>query len=334
MTQPVPFANGRPKVVVTRKLPAPVEARMRELFDVTLNEQDVPLTEAELIAAVQQAEILVPTVTDRISETVLEAAGAQLKLIANFGVGVDHIHLATAKRKGITVTNTPSVLTEDTADIAMGLILAAPRRLSEAAALVRRNEWQGWTPTFLLGHRVNGKKLGIIGMGRIGQAVARRARGFGMEVHYHNRKPVHDSVQQQLDATYWDDIDAMLEAVDIISLNCPYTPKTHHLINAERLAKMKADSYLINTARGAVVDEAALTKALAERRIAGAGLDVYENEPHMSDELRKLPNVVLLPHISSATIEGRVEMGEKVLINIKSFVDGHKPRDRVLLDAA
>lgn len=307
---------------------------MQQLFDVRLNADDTPMTEAELIAAVKEAEILVPTVTDKISQRVLDEAGSQLKLIANFGVGVDHIHLATAKAKRITVTNTPSVLTEDTADIAMGLILAAPRRLSEAAALVRRDEWQGWTPTFLLGHRVNGKKLGIIGMGRIGQAVARRARGFGMEVHYHNRKPAHPSVEQAVEATYWDDVDAMLEAVDIVSLNCPYTPQTHHLITAERLAKMGADSYLINTARGAVVDEAALTVALRERVIAGAGLDVYENEPRMSDELRKLPNVVLLPHISSATIEGRGEMGEKVLINIKSFVDGHKPRDRVLLEDA
>lgn len=328
------FASDRPRVIVTRKLPEPVEQRMRELFDVRLNADDTPLSEAELKAAVAEAEILVPTVTDRISAEVLAAAGSQLKLIANFGVGVDHIHLATAKAKGITVTNTPSVLTEDTADIAMGLILAAPRRLSEAAALVRRNEWHGWTPTFLLGHRVNGKKLGIIGMGRIGQAVARRAHGFGMEVHYHNRKPAHASVEQSLDATYWADVDAMLQAVDIVSLNCPYTPQTHHLMDARRIGLMGKDSYLINTARGAVVDEAALTDALRERRIAGAGLDVYENEPRMSDELRKLPNVVLLPHISSATIEGRIEMGEKVIINIKSFADGHKPRDRVLLDAA
>lgn len=307
---------------------------MCELFDVTLNADDTPMTEAGLIAAVQQAEILVPTVTDRISRTVLEAAGSQLQLIANFGVGVDHIDLQAARAKGITVTNTPSVLTEDTADIAMGLILAVPRRLSEAAALVRRGEWQGWTPTFLLGHRVNGKKLGIVGMGRIGQAVARRARGFGMEVHYHNRRPVHASVEEGLEARYWEDLDAMLQAVDIVSLNCPYTPQTHHLMDARRLALMGADGYLINTARGAVVDEGALTVALQERRIAGAGLDVYENEPQISDALRRLPNVVLLPHISSATIEGRIEMGEKVLINIRSFVDGHKPRDRVLPDAA
>lgn len=307
---------------------------MRDLFDVQLNETDTPFTREQMVAALKEAEVLVPTVTDKLGVDVLVEAGSQLRMIANFGVGVDHIHLPSAKARNILVTNTPSVLTEDTADIAMGLILAAPRRLSEAAALVRRNEWHGWTPTFLLGHRVNGKKLGIVGMGRIGQAVARRARGFGMDVHYHNRKPVHVSVEQGLNATYWNDLDAMLEAVDILSLNCPYTSKTHHLITAERLAKMRPDSYVINTSRGAVIDEAALTEALAEGRIAGAGLDVYEHEPQMSDKLRKLPNVVLLPHISSATIEGRTEMGEKVIINIKSYVDGHRPPDRLLTSEA
>lgn len=305
---------------------------MRELFDVQLNSDDTPFSSEQMIAALGEADVLVPTVTDKLGTEILSQAGSQLRMIANFGVGVDHIDLQTAKTKGITITNTPSVLTEDTADIAMGLILAAPRRLSEAAALVRRDEWYGWTPTFLLGHRVNGKKLGIVGMGRIGQAVARRARGFGMEVHYHNRKRAHSSVEHALDARYWEDLDAMLGAVDIVSLNCPYTAHTHHLINAGRLAKMRPDSYLINTARGAVVDEAALTEALAKRAIAGAGLDVYEQEPMMSDALRKLPNVVLLPHISSATIEGRSEMGAKVIINIKSFVDGHRPPDRLLLN--
>lgn len=305
---------------------------MRELFDVQLNSDDTPFSSEQMIAALGEADVLVPTVTDKLGTEILSQAGSQLRMIANFGVGVDHIDLQTAKTKGITITNTPSVLTEDTADIAMGLILAAPRRLSEAAALVRRDEWYGWTPTFLLGHRVNGKKLGIVGMGRIGQAVARRARGFGMEVHYHNRKRAHSSVEHALDARYWEDLDAMLAAVDIVSLNCPYTAHTHHLINAGRLAKMRPDSYLINTARGAVVDEAALTEALAKRAIAGAGLDVYEQEPMMSDALRKLPNVVLLPHISSATIEGRSEMGAKVIINIKSFVDGHRPPDRLLLN--
>lgn len=303
---------------------------MRDLFDVKLNEADIPFTHEQMVAALKEAEILVPTVTDKLGADLLAEAGSQLRMIANFGVGVDHIHLPSAHAKRILVTNTPRVLTEDTADIAMGLIIAAPRRLAEAASLVRRDEWQGWTPTFLLGHRVNGKKLGIVGMGRIGRAVARRAHGFGMEVHYHNRKPAHSSVEQEVGATYWKDLDAMLAEVDVLSLNCPYTPQTHHLINATRLRKMRPDSYLINTARGAVVDEAALTEALAGGVIAGAGLDVYESEPQMSDKLRKLPNVVLLPHISSATIEGRAEMGEKVIINIKSYVDGHRPPDRVL----
>ncbi|MCH2546107.1 MAG: D-glycerate dehydrogenase [Alphaproteobacteria bacterium] len=321
----------RPRVIVTRKLPKATEARMQELFDVTLNSDDVPFTPEQMIAAVKKADVLVPTVTDKLGKDILEHAGDQLRLIANFGVGIDHIDLATTQAKKITVTNTPSVLTEDTADIAMGLILAAPRRLSEAAALVRRNEWVGWTPTFLLGHRVSGKKLGIVGMGRIGQAVARRARGFGMEVHYHNRKPAHGDVEKALSATYWKNLDDMIAHVDILSLNCPYTPQTHHLINAERIEKMRKDSFVINTSRGAVIDEAALTDALAKGRIAGAGLDVYEKEPLMSDALRKLPNVVLLPHISSATIEGRNEMGEKVIINIKSYVDGHMPPDRLLL---
>lgn len=334
LTDNTKFSHALPRVIVTRKLPAQIESRMRELFDVRLNVNDIPFTPQQMAAALQEADILVPTVTDKLGADMLAQAGSQLRMIANFGVGVDHIDLAVAKAKGIVVTNTPSVLTEDTADIAMALILAAPRRLPEAAALVRADAWSGWTPTFLLGHRVNGKKLGIVGMGRIGQAVARRARGFGMEVHYHNRKPVHVSVEQSLEATYWPDLDAMLPHIDILSLNCPYTPQTHHLINAERLERMRADSYVINTSRGAVIDEDALTHALAIQRIAGAGLDVYEREPHMSDALRRLPNVVLLPHISSATIEGRVEMGEKVIINIKSYIDGHKPPDRLLLNEA
>lgn len=334
LTENHPSTASRPRVIVTRKLPAQVEGRMRELFDVRLNSEDIPFTSAQMAEAMQEADILVPTVTDKLGADVVAKAGSQLRMIANFGAGIDHIDVSAAKAKGIIVTNTPSVLTEDTADIAMTLILAAPRRLPEAMALVRADEWRGWTPTFLLGHRVNGKKLGIVGMGRIGQAVARRALGFGMEVHYHNRKPVHASVEQALGATYWRDLDAMLPQMDILSLNCPYTPQTHHLINAERIGRMRADSYIINTSRGAVMDEAALTDALANGRIAGAGLDVYEHEPRIADALRALPNVVLLPHISSATIEGRIEMGEKVIINIKSYVDGHKPPDRLLLNEA
>jgi len=319
-----------PKVFVTRKLPAPVEARMKELFEATLNAEDRPLTSAQLHAAVKNADILVPTVTDVIDAALINAAGPQLKMIANFGAGVDHIDLLAAKTKGILVTNTPSVLTEDTADIAMALILAAPRRMAEGAGIMRRKEWTGWSPTFLMGHRVAGKKLGLLGMGRIGQAVARRAQGFGLAIHYNKRKRLHESVEQELGATYWDNLDAMLEHIDILSIHCPATAETQHLLSAARLAKMKPESYVINTARGSIIDEAALISALKERRIAGAGLDVYEHEPNINPGFYECPNIVLLPHISSATWEARVEMGEKVIINIRSFMDGHKPKDRVL----
>ena len=321
----------KPVVFVTRKLPSAVETRMMELFDTHLNASDTPMSEQEMIAAMQHADVLVPTVTDVISSQVISAAGERLKLIANFGAGVDHIDLMAAKEKGITVTNTPSVLTEDTADIAMALILAAPRRLAEGAQLVRAGEWKGWSPTFMLGRRVAGKKLGIIGMGRIGQAVARRAKGFGLSIHYHKRKRLHESVETELEATYWQDIDQMLPHMDIVSINCPHTPETHHLISAQRLAQMKPESFIINTARGGIIDEQALIGALTSREIAGAGLDVYENEPHIDPALVALDNVVLLPHISSSTHEARLEMGEKVLINIRSFTDGHKAPDRVLL---
>lgn len=324
------MTHPRPRVMVTRKLPLSVESRMRELFDATLNESDVALTRPQMLDAVRRADVLVPTVTDAIDREVIEAAGAGLKLIANFGAGVDHIDLAAAQARGIMVTNTPGVLTEDTADIAMALILAAPRRLAEGAQIMRAGKWPGWSPTFLLGRRVAGKKLGIIGMGRIGQAVARRARGFGLSVHYNRRKRLHASVEQELGAHYWDDLDHMLPEMDIVSLHCPATDNTRHLISAERLARMKPESYLINTSRGAVVDEKALIAALKEKRIAGAGLDVYENEPHIDPAFLTLDNVVLLPHISSATLEARMEMGEKVLINIRSFIDGHRPPDRVL----
>ncbi|MGB1036948.1 MAG: 2-hydroxyacid dehydrogenase, partial [Candidatus Puniceispirillales bacterium] len=253
-----------------------------------------------------------------------------LKLIASFGTGVDHIDLKAARRAGIIVTNTPGVLTEDTADVVMSLILSVPRRLAEGNALVRSGKWTGWAPTGMLGHRINGKRLGIIGLGRIGQAVARRARGFGMSIHYHNRHPVHPEIEQELEATYWQDIDQMISRMDIISINCPYTPETHHLLSRDRLSKMPQHSYLVNAARGGVVDEEALTELLAQGQIAGAGLDVYENEPQIPDALLTLPNVVLLPHIGSATIEGRINMGDKVIINIRTYIDGHSPPDRVI----
>ena len=320
----------KPVVFLTRRLPESTETRMRELFDAHLRDRDTPLSHEELCAAVQSADVLVPTVTDRIDAAVIAAAGDQLKLIASFGTGVDHIDLAAAKARGITVTNTPGVLTEDTADVAMALMLAVPRRIAEGDKVARSGKWTGWSPTGMLGHRINGKRLGIIGMGRIGTAVARRARGFGLSIHYHNRKPVHTETEAELEATYWDSLDQMLGRVDIVSVNCPHTPATNHLLTRRLLSMMQPSAYLVNTSRGEVIDEAALADLLASRQIAGAGLDVYEDEPRITTALVGLPNVVLLPHIGSATIEGRLEMGDKVIINIQTFWDGHTPRDRVI----
>ena len=318
------------RVIVTRRLPDAVETRMMELFDCRLNIEDQPMSQAQLIEAVKEAEVLVPTVTDRIDAAVLSQAGPQLKLIASFGTGVDHIDLKTARQRGITVTNTPGVLTEDTADMTMALILAVPRRLAEGERLVRTGEWQGWAPTGMLGHRVNGKRLGIIGMGRIGSAVARRAKGFGMSIHYHNRRRVHPGLEEELEATYWESLDQMLSRMDIISVNCPHTPATFHLLSARRLKLLREDAYIVNTSRGEVVDENALARALEAGELAGAGLDVFEREPAINPKLIRADNVVLLPHMGSATIEGRIAMGEKVIISIKTFVDGHTPPDRVL----
>ena len=321
---------AKPLVIVTRKLPDAIETRMRELFDTRLNHDDVPMTQAQLIVAVQQADVLVPTVTDRIDSKVLVRAGEKLKLIANFGNGVDNIDVKTALERGITVTNTPGVLTEDTADMTMALILAVPRRLVEGVEKLQRDQFQGWSPNWMLGHRIWGKRLGIVGMGRIGQAVARRAKAFGLQIHYHNRKPVHPSIEKELEATYWDSLDQMLVRMDIVSVNCPHTPATYHLLSARRLKMMKPGAYIVNTARGEVIDENALTRMLGAGELAGAGLDVFEHEPAVNPKLLKLKNVVLLPHMGSATIEGRIDMGEKVIINIKTFADGHKPPDRVI----
>lgn len=320
----------KPVVVVTRKLPDAIETRMMELFDARLNNDDHPMDQAELIEAVKTADILVPTVTDRIDSRVLAQANPELRLIANFGTGVDHIDLASARERGITVTNTPGVLTEDTADMTMALILAVPRRLSEGERLLRADEWSGWSPTTMLGHRIWGKRLGIIGMGRIGQAVARRAKGFGVSVHYHNRNRVHAEIEAELEATYWESLDQMLARMDIISVNCPHTPATYHLLSARRLKLLQPHAYVVNTARGEIIDENALTRMLLAGEVAGAGLDVFEHEPAVNPKLVELDNVLLLPHMASATIEGRNEMGEKVIINIKTFVDGHVPPDRVL----
>jgi len=320
----------KPVVVVTRRLPDVIETRMMELFDARLNLDDTPMTPAELIQAVKTADVLVPTVTDRIDARVLSQAGPQLKLIASFGTGVDHIDLATARQRNITVTNTPGVLTEDTADMTMALILAVSRRLSEGERLVRAGDWGGWSPTAMLGHRIYGKRLGIVGMGRIGQALARRARGFGLSVHYHNRRRVHPDMEKDLEATYWESLDQMLARMDILSINCPHTPATYHLLSSRRLQLLRKEAILVNTSRGEVVDEIALTKSLQTGQLAGAGLDVFEHEPAINPKLMALDNVVLLPHMGSATIEGRIDMGEKVIINIKTFVDGHTPPDRVL----
>jgi glyoxylate reductase len=324
----------KPLVVVTRRLPKSVETRLRELFDARLNDDDHAMSQAELIEAAKTADVLVPTVTDRIDEAVISAAGEQLKLIANFGNGVDNIDVAAAARCGITVTNTPGVLTEDTADMTMALILAVPRRLTEGAAVLTvQKDWAGWSPTWMLGHRISGKRLGIIGMGRIGSAVAKRARSFGLQVHYHNRRPVAPDIEESLDATYWDSLDQMLARMDIVSVNCPHTPATYHLLSARRLKLLKNDAYIVNTARGEVIDENALAKMIEAGEIAGAGLDVFEHEPAVNPRLVKLARadkVVLLPHMGSATIEGRVEMGETVIVNIKVFMDGHRPPDRVL----
>ena len=320
----------KPLVVVTRKLPDVVETRMMELFESRLSADDHPMTREELVAAAQQADVLVPTVTDRIDAELIAAADPRLKLIASFGTGTDHIDLAAARAKGITVTNTPGVLTEDTADMTMALILAATRRLVEGERLVRRGRWHGWGPTLMLGQRLGGKRLGIVGMGRIGQALAKRARGFGLAIHYHNRKRLHGEIERELDATYWESLDQMLARMDVISVNCPHTPATYHLLSARRLKLLRPHATLVNTSRGEVIDEEALTRMLMAREIAGAGLDVFEREPAINPKLLKLENVVLLPHMGSATLEARIDMGEKVIINIKTFIDGHHPPDRVI----
>ena len=324
----------KPLVVVTRKLPERVETRMRELFDTRLNLDDKPMSQAELAEAAKTADVLVPTVTDHLDAAVLAKAGDKLRLIANFGNGVDHIDVAAAVSRGITVTNTPGVLTEDTADMTMALILAVPRRLAEGAAVLTDDKrWTGWTPTWMLGHRIWGKRLGIIGMGRIGQAVARRARAFGLQIHYHNRRRVPAKIEEELTATYWESLDQMLARMDIISVNCPHTPATFHLLSARRLKLIRPQAYIVNTARGEVIDENALVRLIASGEIAGAGLDVFEHEPAVNPKLVKLARigkVVLLPHMGSATLEGRVDMGEKVIVNIKTFLDGHRPPDRVL----
>ena len=324
------MSDQRLSVVVTRRLPEPVERRLAELFDVSLNSDDTPMTRDALTAAVKSADVLVPTLTDQIDAPLLAQAGERLKLIANFGAGVDHIDVSTARQRGIHVSNTPGVVTEDTADMTMALILAVARRIPEGLSVMQKGDWPGWAPTAHLGGRLGGRRLGILGMGRIGQAVARRAAAFGMPVEYHNRKRLRPETEEDLGATYQESLDRMVGRSDIISINCPHTPSTFHLMNARRLKLMKPDAVIVNTSRGEVIDENALTRMLRAGEIAGAGLDVFEHGPEINPRLRELPNVVLLPHMGSATMEGRVEMGERVIINIKTFDDGHRPPDLVV----
>ena len=324
------MASKKLSVVVTRRLPPSVETRMTELFDVALRDDDTPMTREALATAMQGADVLVPTITDQIDARLLAQAGDKLKLIANYGAGVDNIDVATARQRGILVSNTPGVLTDDTADMTMALMLSVLRRIPEGMRVAQSDDWAGWAPTAMLGGRIAGRRLGILGMGRIGQAVARRARAFGMQIHYHNRKRLRPEVEGPLDATYWESLDQMVARMDVVSVNCPHTPSTFHLMNARRLKLMKTDAVIINTSRGEVIDENALTRMLRAQEIAGAGLDVFERGHEINPRLKALPNVILLPHMGSATTEGRIEMGEKVLINIKTFADGHRPPDLVV----
>jgi glyoxylate reductase len=320
-------------VIVTRKLPAIVEDRMGELFNVRFNASDEPMSREALREAMATADVLVPTVTDRISADLIAEAGPKLRLIANFGNGVDNIDVAAAHAKGIAVTNTPGVLTEDMADFTMALIVATARRMGEGMKALETGQFKGWSPGWMLGRRLAGRRLGIVGMGRIGAAVARRAKAFGLQVHYHNRRPAAQRIEQELGATYWDSLDRMLARMDIVSVNCPHTPATFHLISGRRLRLMQPDAILVNTARGEIVDEPVLCDMLEQGLLGAAGLDVFEHEPEINPRLLKLAaahRVTLLPHMGSATLESRLEMGEKVIINVKTFIDGHRPPDRVL----
>ena len=324
------MSGNRTKVVLTRRLPEPVETRLKELFDVTLRNHDTPMSRAELVDAIKTCDVLVPTITDKIDAGLLGQAGANLKLIANFGAGIDHIDVETARQRGILVSNTPDVVTEDTADMAMALLMAVVRKIPQGLQAMQSGEWTGWSPTAYLGGRLGGRRLGILGMGRIGQAVARRASAFGMQIHYHNRRRLRPEIEDTLGATYWESLDQMVGRMDILSINCPHTPSTFHLMNARRLRLLKPSAVIVNTSRGEVIDENALTRMLRASELAGAGLDVYEHGTDINPRLRELENVVLLPHMGSATLEGRVEMGEKVIINIKTFADGHRPPDMVV----
>jgi glyoxylate reductase len=328
MADSPPLSN--PRVIITRELSDAVQQRMCELFDAVPNYADTPFSRDDLIAAMADCDVLAPTVTDHIDAEMIANAPDRLRLIASFGAGVDHIDLAAARAKKILVTNTPGVFTEDTADMTMALILSAPRRLSDGEKLIRSGQWEGWKPSGMLGHCIGGKKLGIIGMGRIGQAVARRASGFGLSIFYHNRRQLPPAVEESLRASFVADLDELIRECDIITLHCPHTAETHEMINAERIGMMNPSTYLINSARGDLVDEDALIEALQNERIGGAGLDVYQNEPDIDPRFLTLKNTVLLPHMGSATFEGREASGERVITNIRVWADGHRPPDQVL----
>ncbi|MDG1880361.1 MAG: D-glycerate dehydrogenase [Paracoccaceae bacterium] len=322
--------DQKPKVVVTRRLPATVENRMKELFDVELNKNDIPMSAKELAVAIGKADILVPTISDTIDSKLLARAGENLRLIASYGAGFDHIDVQTARQRGILVSNTPGVLTDDTADMTLALMLGVMRRFQEGASLIQKKSWDGWSPSAMLGTRLGGKRLGILGMGRIGSAVATRAKAFGMEINYHNRKKLHPALEAPSDAIFWENFESMLKEIDVLSINCPHTPSTFHMINGGRLSLMKESAFIVNTSRGEVIDENALARALKNKKLAGAALDVFEARKEVNPQLRDLPNVMLLPHMGSATDEARIEMGEKVIINIKTFIDGHRPPDQVV----
>ena len=324
------MSKQKPKVIVTRRLPAAVENRMIELFDAELNKDDIPMSRAEIAAAMMKADVLVPTISDIIDQKLLARAGDNLRLIASYGAGFDHIDVQTARQRGILVSNTPGVLTDDTADMTLALMLGVMRRFQEGSSLIQKKSWDGWSPSAMLGTRLGGKRLGILGMGRIGSAVADRAKAFGMEIHYHNRKKLHPALEEPTNAQYWESLEAMLQEIDVLSVNCPHTPNTFHMINSSRLSLMKKNAFIVNTSRGEVIDENALARALKNKQLAGAALDVFEARKEVNPQLRGLPNVMLLPHMGSATDEARIEMGEKVIINIKTFIDGHRPPDQVV----
>ena len=320
----------KPKVIITRRLQDRVEKRMRELFNVNLSHAEYPISRQELLSAVKEADILVPTIGDKIDASILSAASSKLKLIANYGAGYDHIDIKTALQRGIIVTNTPSVLTTDTADMTMALILAIPRKLREGHEEMQSGNWKGWSPSAMIGMRITGKKLGILGMGRIGQAIAKRAKAFDLNINYHNRRRLHENIEKSLSATYWENLEEMLSVVDILVISASLNPSSLYLLNAKCLGKMKRSAYLVNISRGEIIDQKALVRQLKNGQLGGAGLDVYDSEEVIGSDFKSLKNVFLLPHMGSSTLEGRIEMGEKVIINIKTYLDGHRPPDQIV----